>query len=121
MGSLLLTRIFGLENNIYLQTGIIMLIGLLSKTAILIVQFALESRRGGMSIFDSAYSSAIIRFRPILMTVLTMLLGLLPLLLASGAGAVGNKSLGVGALGGMIIGTLYLIFVVHVFFITFQS
>ena len=121
MGSFLFTRIFGLENNIYLQTGVIMLIGLLAKTSILIVQYALERRRAGMGIFESAYVAAIMRLRPILMTVLTMVFGLFPLLVASGAGAVGNRSLGVGALGGMIVGTLALIYVVPVFFIAFQT
>ncbi len=121
MGSLLSARFFGLENNIYLQTGMIMLIGLLSKTSILIVQYALEKRRSGMSILLSAYSASIARLRPILMTVLTMIFGLFPLLVASGAGAVGNKSLGVGAIGGMVIGTVALLFVVPAFFIAFQT
>ena len=121
MGSFLFARIFGLENNIYLQTAIIMLIGLLAKTSILIVQFALENRRAGMRIFDAAYNAAILRFRPILMTVLTMVFGLLPLFMSSGAGAVGNVSLGTGALGGMLIGTFSLLFVVPVFFIAFQT
>ena len=121
MGSFLFTRIFGLENNIYLQTAIIMLIGLLAKTSILIVQYALENRRSGMGIFQSAYHAAVIRLRPILMTVLTMLFGLLPLFLSSGAGAVGNISLGTGAIGGMLIGTISLLFVVPVFFIAFQT
>lgn len=121
MGSFLFARIFGLENNIYLQTGVIMLIGLLAKTSILIVQYALERRRGGMGIFEAAYSAAVARLRPILMTVLTMIFGLLPLILSSGAGAVGNKSLGTGAIGGMLIGTIALIFVVPIFFIAFQT
>ena len=121
MGSFLFTRLFGLENNIYLQTAVIMLIGLLAKTSILIVQYALERRRGGMGIVESAYSAAVLRLRPILMTVLTMLFGLLPLFLSSGAGAVGNISLGTGAIGGMLIGTFSLLFVVPVFFIAFQT
>ena len=121
MGSFLFTRIFGLENNIYLQTGVIMLIGLLAKTSILIVQFALERRRAGMGIFEAAYTAATLRLRPILMTVLTMIFGLFPLLVSTGAGGVGNRSLGVGALGGMLVGTLALIYVVPVFFIAFQS
>ena len=121
MGSFLFTRIFGLENNIYLQTGVIMLIGLLAKTSILIVQFALERRRAGMGIFEAAYTAATLRLRPILMTVLTMIFGLFPLLVSTGAGGVGNRSLGVGALGGMLVGTSALIYVVPVFFIAFQS
>ena len=110
----------GLENNIYLQTGAIMLIGLLAKTAILITEYAIERRRTGMGIISSAYSAAQARFRPILMTVLTMIFGMLPLMFSTGAGANGNSSLGTGVVGGMLIGTLALIFVVPVFFIVFE-
>ena len=120
MGSFLFTRLFGLENNIYLQTGVIMLIGLLAKTAILITEFASERRRKGMGIVESAYSAAIARFRPILMTVMTMVIGMLPLVFASGAGANGNRALGTGVVGGLLFGTLALVFVVPVFFIVFQ-
>ena len=120
MGSFLFARIFGLENNIYLQTGAIMLIGLLAKTAILITEYAIERRRTGMGIISSAYSAAQARFRPILMTVLTMIFGMLPLMFSTGAGANGNSSLGTGVVGGMLIGTLALIFVVPVFFIVFE-
>lgn len=120
MGSFLFARIFGLENNIYLQTGVIMLIGLLAKTAILITEFASERRRKGMGIVESAYSAAIVRFRPILMTVMTMVIGMLPLVFASGAGANGNRALGTGVVGGLLFGTLALVFVVPVFFIVFQ-
>ena len=98
-----------------------MLIGLMAKTSILIVQYVLEKRRSGMGMFEAAYSAASFRLRPILMTVLTMLFGLLPLFLSSGAGAVGNISLGTGAIGGMLIGTIALLFVVPVFFIAFQT
>lgn len=121
MGSFLFARMFGLENNIYLQIGVIMLIGLLSKTAILITQYASERRKQGMSIPGAAFSAAKARFRPILMTVLTMIIGLLPLMLASGVGAVGNHSLGTGAIGGMLIGTISLLFAVPVFFIVFRT
>ena len=107
-------------NNIYLQTGVIMLIGLLAKTAILITEFAIERRRKGMGIVESAYSAAQARLRPILMTVLTMIFGMLPLMFASGAGANGNSSLGTGVVGGMAIGTLALLFVVPVFYIAFE-
>lgn len=120
MGSFLFARAFGLENNIYLQTGAIMLIGLLAKTAILITEYAIERRRTGMGIISSAYSAAQARFRPILMTVLTMIFGMLPLMFSTGAGANGNSSLGTGVVGGMLIGTLALIFVVPVFFIVFE-
>ena len=120
MGSFLFARLFGLENNIYLQTGVIMLIGLLSKTAILITEYASERRRKGMGIVEAAYSASVARFRPILMTVMTMVIGMLPLVFASGAGANGNRALGVGVVGGLLVGTLALVFVVPVFFIVFQ-
>lgn len=120
MGSFLFAKIFGLENNIYLQTGVIMLIGLLAKTAILITEFAVERRRKGMGIVESAYSAAQVRLRPILMTVLTMIFGMLPLMFSSGAGANGNSSLGTGVVGGMSVGTLALLFVVPVFYIVFE-
>ena len=121
MGSFLFAKIFGLENNIYMQTGLIMLIGLLSKTAILLTEYASTRRKQGMTIAGAAMSAAGVRLRPILMTALTMIIGLLPLMFASGAGANGNISLGVGAVGGMLIGTLALLFVVPVLFIVFQT
>ncbi len=120
MGSFLFAKILGLENNIYLQTGVIMLIGLLAKTAILITEYAIERRRKGMGIVESAYSAAQARLRPILMTVLTMIFGMLPLMFSSGAGANGNSSLGTGVVGGMAVGTLALLFVVPVFYIIFE-
>lgn len=120
MGSFLFARLFGLENNIYLQTGVIMLIGLLAKTAILITEYAIERRRKGMGIVESAYSAAQVRLRPILMTVLTMIFGMLPLMFSTGAGANGNSSLGTGVVGGMAVGTLALLFVVPVFYIVFE-
>lgn len=121
MGSFLFAKLMGLENNIYLQTGLIMLIGLLSKTAILITEYASERRKAGMSITSAALSAAKARFRAILMTALTMIFGLLPLMTASGVGANGNISLGTGAVGGMVIGTLALLFIVPSLFIVFQS
>ena len=120
MGSFLFAKLLGLENNIYLQTGVIMLIGLLAKTAILITEYAIERRRKGMGIVESAYSAAQVRLRPILMTVLTMIFGMLPLMFSSGAGANGNSSLGTGVVGGMVVGTLALLFVVPVFYIIFE-
>ncbi len=120
MGSFLFAKILGLENNIYLQTGVIMLIGLLAKTAILITEYAIERRRKGMGIVESAYSAAQVRLRPILMTVLTMIFGMLPLMFSSGAGANGNSSLGTGVVGGMAVGTVALLFVVPVFYIIFE-
>lgn len=120
MGSFFFARMWGIENNIYLQTGLIMLIGLLSKTAILLTEYATERRKAGMTLAQAAMSAASVRLRPILMTALTMVFGLLPLMVASGVGANGNRSLGVGAVGGMIIGTVALLFVTPVFFIVFQ-
>ena len=120
-GSFLFARIFGVENNIYMQTGLIMLIGLLAKTAILLTEYASERRKHGMSIAQAALSAAAVRLRPILMTALTMIIGLFPLVVATGAGANGNISLGVGTVGGMLIGTVALLFVVPVLFIIFQT
>lgn len=121
MGSFLFAKMWGLENNIYMQTGLIMLIGLLAKTAILLTEYASARRRQGMTIAQAAVSAAGVRLRPILMTALTMIIGLFPLVVASGAGANGNTSLGVGTVGGMIVGTLALLFVVPTLFIVFQT
>ena len=111
----------GMENNIYLQTGVIMLIGLLAKTAILITEFAAERRKQGLSIVDAALEACKDRLRPILMTVITMIVGMIPLVIAGGAGANGNRALALGVVGGMSIGTLALVFVVPAFFIVFQT
>ncbi|HIY46788.1 MAG TPA: efflux RND transporter permease subunit [Candidatus Alistipes faecigallinarum] len=121
MGSFLFAKIMGLENNIYLQTGIIMLIGLLSKTAILITEYAADRRRAGMSLTQAAVSAAKARLRPVLMTVLTCVLGMLPLVFSTGAGANGNSTLGTGVVGGMIVGTLALLFLVPTLFIVFET
>lgn len=120
MGSLLFAQLFGLENNIYLQTGMIMIIGLLSKTAILITEFATERRLSGMTLAQAAVSAAKARLRPVLMTVSTMIFGMLPLMFASGVGANGNSSLGTGVVGGMLIGTAALLFLTPGLFIFFQ-
>lgn len=120
MGSFLFAWMFGLENNIYLQTGLIMLIGLLAKTAILLTEYAAERRKAGMGLIASAVSAAKARLRPILMTALTMIFGLFPLMMSSGVGANGNRSLGTGVVGGMTIGTLALLFIVPTLFIAFQ-
>ena len=120
MGSFLFAKLFGLENNIYLQTGMIMLIGLLAKTAILITEYAVERRRRGMGIVVSAYTAAQARLRPILMTVLCMVFGMLPLMFSTGAGANGNGSLATGVIGGMVVGTIALLFVTPVFYIIFE-
>lgn len=119
LGSLL--HLPGMDNNIYLQTGVIMLIGLLSKTAILITEFASERRAHGMSIRDAAFEACKERLRPILMTVLTMIAGMIPLIIEGGAGANGNRALALGVVGGMSVGTIALLFVVPAFFIVFQK
>ncbi|MGN1260132.1 MAG: efflux RND transporter permease subunit, partial [Alloprevotella sp.] len=121
MGSFLFARMWGLENNIYMQTGLVMLIGLLAKTAILLTEYASTRRKHGMSIAAAAMSAARVRLRPILMTSLTMIFGMLPLMFAHGVGANGNISVGVGTVGGMLVGTLALLFVVPSLFIIFQS
>ena len=120
-GSFLFAKMFGLENNIYLQTGLIMLIGLLAKTAILLTEYASERRRHGMTITQAAISAAQVRLRPILMTSLTMIFGMLPMMFSLGVGANGNISIGVGTVGGMLIGTIALLFIVPVLFIVFQT
>ena len=119
-GSFLFARWFGLENNIYLQIGLLMLIGLLAKTAILLTEYASQMRKEGMSITMAAMSAAKVRLRPILMTSLTMIFGMLPLMFASGVGANGNISIGVGTVGGMFVGTIALLVIVPALFIVFQ-
>ena len=119
LGSLL--HLPGMDNNIYLQTGVIMLIGLLSKTAILITEFASERRAQGMSIRDAAFAACQERLRPILMTVATMIIGMIPLVIEGGAGANGNRALALGVIGGMSVGTVALLFVVPAFFMVFQK
>ena len=120
MGSFLFAWLFGLENNIYMQTGLIMIIGLLAKTAILLTEYAGKRRSEGMTLAQAAYSAAKVRLRPILMTVLSMVFGLIPLMLAHGVGANGSRSLATGVIGGMIVGTLALLFLVPSLFIVFQ-
>lgn len=119
-GSFLFAKIFGLENNIYLQTGLIMIIGLLAKTSILLTEYASARRKQGMTIPQAAVSAAEVRLRPILMTTLTIIFGMLPMAVSTGVGANGNTSIGVGTVGGMLIGTVALLFVVPVLFIVFQ-
>ncbi len=119
LGSLL--HLPGMDNNIYLQTGVIMLIGLLAKTAILITEFASERRAQGLSLRDAAFAACKERLRPILMTVITMIAGMIPLIISGGAGANGNRALALGVVGGMTVGTIALLFVVPVFFMIFQK
>ncbi|MBD5376195.1 MAG: MMPL family transporter [Bacteroides sp.] len=121
MGSFIFAQIFGISNNIYLQIALIMLIGLLAKNAILIVEFAVERRRTGMSIVNAAIQGATARLRPILMTSLAMIIGLLPMMFASGAGANGNRALGTGSIGGMLIGMILQVLIVPALFVIFQS
>ena len=121
MGSFLFAKIFGVNNNIYLQIGLIMLIGLLAKNAILIVEFALDRRKTGMSIVGAAIAGAAARLRPILMTGFAMIIGLLPLMLANGVGANGNRSLGTGAVGGMLIGMILQVLIVPALFVASQK
>ena len=118
-GSFLFAKMWGIDNNIYLQIGLIMLIGLLAKTAVLLTEYATQARRSGMSITQAGMSAAKDRLRPILMTSLTMIIGLLPLVFASGAGANGDRAVGVGAAGGMLVGTIALLVFTPVFSIVF--
>ncbi|HZY36445.1 MAG TPA: efflux RND transporter permease subunit [Mucilaginibacter sp.] len=120
-GTYLFARIAGIDSNIYLQISLIMLIGLLSKNAILIVEFAAGNRRSGASLLDAAIRGAEVRLRPILMTSFAFIFGVMPLVFSSGAGAVGNRSIGVSAVGGMFVGTVFGIFIIPVLFIIFQT
>lgn len=121
MGAFIFAQMMDIDNNIYLQIALIMLIGLLAKNAILIVEFALERRRMGMSIYNSAVQGAVARLRPILMTSLAMIIGLLPMMFATGAGANGNHALGTGSIGGMLIGMILQVLIVPAFFVVFQT
>ncbi len=120
MGAFIFADIFSISNNIYLQIALIMLIGLLAKNAILIVEFALDRRKTGMSIFNAAVAGAAARLRPILMTSLAMVIGLLPMMLSTGVGANGNRALGTGSVGGMLIGMVLQVFFVPALFCVFQ-
>ncbi len=121
MGSFVFAQIFGVTNNIYFQIALIMLIGLLAKNAILIVEFALERRRTGMSIVNAAIQGACARLRPILMTSIALIVGLLPLMFSSGVGANGNRALGTGSIGGMLIGMVLQLIFVPALFVIFQK
>lgn len=121
MGCFIFAQFFDLENNIYMQIGIIMLIGLLAKTAILLTEYAVTGRKSGMTLSEAAIEAAKVRLRPILMTALTMVFGMLPLMFASGVGANGSRAVAAGAVGGMLVGTLALLFLVPALFIVFQA
>jgi len=120
-GVFIFDKIFGIDNNIYTQITLIMLIGLLAKNAILIVEFAAERRRKGMTIMQAALEGATARLRPILMTSFAFILGIMPLMLSFGVGAAGNTSIGTGAVGGMLFGTVFGVFIIPVLFIVFQT
>jgi HAE1 family hydrophobic/amphiphilic exporter-1 len=120
-GTFIFARLLGVENNIYLQIALIMLIGLLSKNAILIVEFALQRRHRGMTIVQSAIEGAVVRLRPILMTSLSFMVSLMPMVLSTGIGANGNRSIGIGAVGGMFVGTIIGILVIPAMYVVFQS
>ena len=120
-GAIAFINLAGLENNIYFQIALIMLIGLLSKNAILIVEFALQRRKHGMSILESALDGAKARLRPILMTSFAFIFGLMPLALSTGIGAIGNRSIGMSAVGGMLIGTIFGVFVIPALYVIFQT
>jgi hydrophobic/amphiphilic exporter-1 (mainly G- bacteria), HAE1 family len=120
-GAIGFVKLAGLENNIYFQVALIMLIGLLAKNAILIVEFAMQRRKHGLGLVEAAIEGAQARLRPILMTSFAFIFGLMPLALASGVGAVGNRSIGMGAVGGMLIGTVFGVFVIPILFIIFQG
>lgn len=121
MGVFLFIKITGIENNIYVQVGIIMLIGLLAKNAILIVQYAVQRRRSGMELIAAALEASRLRLRPILMTSFAFIVGLLPLTWATGGSALGNRSIGTGAVGGMLTGVLLGVFIIPVLFVIFQA
>jgi HAE1 family hydrophobic/amphiphilic exporter-1 len=120
LGVFALIRLTGIENNIYVQVGLIMLVGLLAKNAILIVEYAVQRRRAGMSLVDAALEASRLRLRPILMTSFAFIAGLMPLVNATGASALGNRSIGTGAVGGMFTGVVLGIFIIPVLFVMFQ-
>jgi len=119
-GSMLFINWMGIENNIYVQVGLIMLVGLLAKNAILIIEYAVQRREAGMSIVESALEASRLRLRPILMTSFAFIVGLLPLMRATGGSALGNRSIGTGAVGGMLTGVIFGVFVIPVLYVIFQ-
>lgn len=120
MGAYVTTKVAGLQVNIYFQIALVMLLGLLAKNAILIVEFAMQRRKAGMGIAEAAFEGAKVRLRPILMTSFAFIVGLLPLVFASGIGAAGNRSIGTGAVGGLLIGTILGVFIIPILYILFQ-
>ena len=120
MGALWLSKFRGLDNNVYTQVGLVLLIGLVSKTAILIVEFAKVNREEGMDIYDASLKAAVLRFRAILMTAFSFILGVIPLVIASGAGAASRVSLGSAVFGGMLVGTIGMVLLTPVYFLVIQ-
>jgi HAE1 family hydrophobic/amphiphilic exporter-1 len=120
-GAFISLRVAGLENNIYAQVALVMLIGLLGKNAILIVEFAIQRRKEGLSIRRAGIEAAVSRLRPILMTSFAFIAGLIPLVVASGAGALGNRSIGTAAAGGMLVGTLLGVIIIPGLYVVFAS
>jgi HAE1 family hydrophobic/amphiphilic exporter-1 len=120
-GSFLMIKGFGLANDIYAQVGLVMLVGLLGKNAVLIVEFAVQKHRQGATVLEAAIEGARVRFRPILMTSFAFIAGLIPLVLAHGAGAIGNKTIGASALGGMLFGTIFGVLIVPGLYYIFGS
>ncbi len=112
-GSFLLLKVMGLANDIYAQVGLVMLVGLLGKNAVLIVEFAVQKHRSGASLMDAAIEGAKVRFRPILMTSLAFIAGLIPLLFATGPGAIGNRTIGAASAGGMLLGTVFGVIIIR--------
>jgi HAE1 family hydrophobic/amphiphilic exporter-1 len=121
LGSFLLLKLMGLENNVYAQVALVMLVGLLGKNAILIVEFAVQKHQQGFTVLEAAIEGASVRFRPILMTSFAFIAGLLPLVLGSGAGAIGNRTIGASAAGGMLLGTIFGVVVVPGLYLIFGS
>lgn len=120
-GSFLMLKLMGLENNIYAQVGLIMLVGLLGKNAVLIVEFAIQKRQQGETILNAAIEGAKVRFRPILMTSFAFVAGLIPLIIATGAGAIGNRTIGASALGGMLFGTIFGVIIIPGLYFIFAT
>jgi HAE1 family hydrophobic/amphiphilic exporter-1 len=120
-GVFLFINLFGIDNNIYVQVGLIMLIGLLAKNAILIVEYAVQRRRSGMDLIASAIEASKLRLRPILMTSFAFIVGLIPLMRATGSSALGNRSISTGAAGGMLTGVILGVFIVPVLYVAFQA
>jgi HAE1 family hydrophobic/amphiphilic exporter-1 len=120
-GAFFFLKMLGLENNIYAQVSMVMLIGLLGKNAVLIVEFAVQKHREGMTPFKAAIEGAAVRLRPILMTSFAFIAGLIPLVMATGPGAIGNRTIGAAAAGGMLFGTIFGVLIIPGLYFIFAS